>query len=56
MAHGDTEVATDDVAVVTVITAPKDGDVDTKQKLHPEQGKSNRCVNVVHALNTGVRV
>jgi len=56
MAHGDTEVARDDVTVVTIISATKDGDADTKQKLHSEQGKSNRCANVVHALNTGVRV
>jgi hypothetical protein len=56
MAHGDTEVARDDVVDVTVIPATKDGDADTKRKLHPEQGKSNRCVNVVHALNIVVRV
>jgi hypothetical protein len=56
MAHGDTEVARDDVADVTIIPATKDGDADTKQRLHPEQGKSNHCVNVVHASNIGVRV
>jgi len=57
MAHGDTDVARDDhVADVTIIPTTKDGDVDTKRKLHPEQGKWNRCVNVVHALNIGVRV
>jgi MFS family permease len=38
MAHGDTEVARDDVTVVTIISATKDGDADTKQKLHSEQG------------------
>jgi hypothetical protein len=56
MAHGDTEVARDDVADVTIIPATKDGDADTKRRMHPEQGKSNRYVNVMHALNTGVRV
>jgi hypothetical protein len=56
MAHGDTEVARDDVADVTIIPATKDGDADTKRILHPEEGKSNRCVNVVHALNIRVRV
>jgi hypothetical protein len=56
MAHGDTEVARDDVADVTIIPATKDGDADTKRRLHPEPGKSNRCVNVVHALNIRVSV
>jgi hypothetical protein len=55
MAHGDTEVTRDDVVDVTIIPATKDGDGDTKRRLHPEQGKSNRCVNV-HALNIGVTV
>ena len=56
MTHGDTEVARDDVVDVTIIPTTKDGDADTKRRLQPEQGKSNHCVNMVHALNIGVRV
>ena len=56
MAHGDTEVARDGAADVTIIPATKEVDAETKRRLQPEQGKSSRFVNVVYVMNIGVEV
>lgn len=47
MAHGDTEVTKHDVIDVTIVTATKDGDADTKETLNSEQGKSSKTTCLV---------
>jgi hypothetical protein len=52
MAHGDSDVAKDDVTDVTVsppvtITTTEDGEADTKQEPNPERGKSRHITYVL---------